>query len=222
MKHVYWVLVASLCLVGAAAAEKIPAGAGVFSPETDCLTEGYEPLVGEGGGVPDCNLDGVRFGPVPTADDGTVVTDVILGLDISHSWIGDLWVALLYDTDCDGTPEHQGGVLCRMEMPGCPLDGCCGCSGNLQGIYLFDDAAPSIEAIACPGTFLPGCYGPDADSPGLDVFDNLESGGCFWLKVVDGSCLDLGTVNAWAVYLHTQDISPVEASTWSRIKAGYR
>jgi hypothetical protein len=221
MKHVYWVAIVGLCLVGSAAAEKIPTGVGVLSPETDCLTAGYQSLIGQGGSVPDCDPDGVLFGPVSTPDDGTIVTDVILGLDISHSWIGDLRVALLYDTNCDGAPEHQGGVLCRLELSGCPLDGCCGCSGNLQGIYLFDDAETSIEALTCPATFLPGCYGPDADSPGLDVFDDLVSGGCFWLHVVDASCLDLGSVDSWAVYLHTQ-VSPVEASTWSRIKAGYR
>ena len=129
-----------------------------------------------------------------------------------------LW--LLYDVDCDGIAEYQGEVLCRHTLLDCPGDGCCGCSGDLSGWYGFDDTAASIEDI-CPIVFDPGCYGPDYDSVGLDVFDGLASGGCFWLWAADGAGGDATQIFEWEVYVLTE-FTPVEDMTWTNVKALYR
>jgi hypothetical protein len=149
---------------------------------------------------------GLQIGPITTVDTGTI-QDVIFFIDIDHTWIGDLRVKLRYDVECDVVVEVDGEVLCRHSLEGCPMDDCCGCSGNLAGWYGFDDTVASIEDI-CPTEFPPGCYGPDYDSSGLDVFDGLPSGGCFYLSVSDGACADVGDVYDWEVYVLTGEPEP--------------
>jgi len=165
-----------------------------------CVTAGYDYYHWDTGtAIPDDNPVGVLIGPLATTP-GSVVLDVILYVNMTHTYIGDLIIGLQYDADCDGIPETFGGVLCRQGMDGCPTGGCCGCGGDLLGWYGFDDTVESIED-ACQGPFAPGCYGPDYDSAGLDVFDGLTTGGCFWLYVVDGAEFDTGVILEWEVYV---------------------
>ena len=214
-------LVACFILTGAAFAQKPdeierPKGA----DRLDCITDGYDAYTGgTGGAVPDADPVGVTFGPLTTSGTSTI-EDVILNVDISATWIGDVRLWLLYDADCDGYADVTGELLCRHTLTGCPPDGCCGCSGNLAGWYGFDDTAASIEDD-CPSAFAPGCYGPDYDSSGLDVFDGYASGGCFLLFCADGAAGDATSIGGWEVYVLTQ-ITPVEASTWAMVKALYR
>ncbi len=169
--------------------------------------------------MPDANPAGATFGPLATAGTSTI-EDVILNVNISATWIGDVRLWLLYDMDCDGYAEVTGELLCRPGLAGCGVDGCCGCSGNLGGWYGFDDMSASIED-ACPSVFAPGCYGPDYDSSGLSVFDGYASGGCFWLFCADGAGGDATSIAGWEVYVLTA-ITPVEESTWGMVKAMYR
>ncbi|MFH1864247.1 MAG: hypothetical protein ABIK85_00055 [Candidatus Eisenbacteria bacterium] len=186
----------------------------------NCITDGYDAYTGgTGGPVPDANPVGATFGPLMTYGTSSI-EDVILNVNISATWIGDVRLWLLYDTDCDGYPEVTGQLLCRHSYAGCPADGCCGCSGNLSGWYGFDDTSASIEDL-CPSVFAPGCYGPDYDSSGLDVFDDYASGGCFWLFCADGAGGDATSIGGWEVYVLTA-ITPVEESTWGMVKAMYR
>jgi hypothetical protein len=186
----------------------------------DCITDGYDAYTGgAGGAVPDDDVNGVTFGPLATT--GTApIEDVILNVGISATWTGDVRLWLLYDTDCDGYPEVTGQVLCRHSLADCPEEDCCGCSGDLNGWYGFDDAAASIEDI-CPSVFAPGCYGPDYDSSGLSVFDGYNAGGCFWLFCADGAGGDATSISGWEVYVLTE-FTPVEEATWSLVKALYR
>lgn len=214
------VLVACLLATGVAVAQKEDNADDTDLPErVDCITDGYIAYNGPGGSIPDGDIHGAVFGLLPTAE-GDIIEDVILSVDISHTWIGDLRLWLLYDTDCDGLVEFIGQVLCRHGMEGCPPDGCCGCSGELNGLYLFDDTVPSIEDV-CPTTFDPGCYGPDFDSVGLDVFDGLPSGGCWMLWAADGADWDEGGVCQWTAYVLYEG-TPVEHSSWGSMKALYR
>ncbi len=214
-------LVACFILTGTAFAQKPDE---IWTPKgpdrLDCITDGYDAYTGgTGGDVPDDDIVGVTFGPLPTLGTATM-EDVILNVNISATWIGDVRLWLLYDTDCDGYAEVTGELLCRHNLAGCPPDGCCGCSGNLGGWYGFDDTAASIEDL-CPSVFAPGCYGPDYDSSGLDVFDGLPSGGCFWLFCADGAGGDATSIGGWEVYVLTE-ITPVEDSTWATVKALFR
>ncbi len=221
MRTMVLLVAACLLVVSAASADKPVEDVWTDAPDReDCLTEGYDAyLDGPGGSVPDGDPDGITFGPLVTTA-GHTIQDVILYVEIFQTWMGDLRVWLLYDVDCDGNAEVQGEVLCRHSLDGCPPDGCCGCSGNLVGWYGFDDTAASIEDI-CPTEFPVGCYGPDYDSSGLDVFDGMDTGGCFWLFVGDGAGGDATTIGGWEVYVLTE-ITPVEGSTWGNVKAMYR
>jgi hypothetical protein len=215
------ILLAVLLVAGTAFAGKTGENAWQSSQSRlDCLTDGYTGYTaGSGGAVPDGDPNGATFGPLPTVATGAI-TDVILFVNINQTWIGDLRVWLLYDADCDGTPETQGEVLCRHTLDGCGPDGCCGCSGNLNGWYGFDDTAASIED-GCPVEFPPGCYGPDYDAVGLNVFDGLSTGGCFYLFVGDGAGGDPTTIVDWEVYVECGQ-SPVKDTSWGKVKAQYR
>jgi len=171
-----------------------------------CDTDGYDYYHSHtGADIPDSDPAGILLGPLPTVP-GEEILDLILRVNITHTYTGDLILGLQYDADCDGTPETFGGVLCRPGLDGCPTDNCCGCSGDLFGWYGFDDGADSIEDD-CFSPFPPGCYGPDYDSIGLDVFNGLALGGCFWLFAMDGAGSDVGEVIEWEVWVRTQPVS---------------
>jgi hypothetical protein len=195
----------------------------VTTSREDCITEDYNCYTWLGTyEIPDNDPEGLLIGPMVTAP-GYTIDDVILFLDITHTWIGDLRVLLYYDADCDGVPETEGGVLCRHTLDGCPVDNCCGCGGDLNGYYGFDDAVASIED-ECPAAFPPGCYGPDYDSAGLDVFNGLASGGCFWLFVADGAGADVGELREWSVcvlpgYGAALDIKPTSCPNPINVKS---
>ena len=170
-----------------------------------CDTDGYDRYHwGTGMCISDNDPAGTLIGPLAT-DPGLEIVDLILRVNMEHTYIGDLILELLYDADCDGTPETFGGVLCRHGMDGCPTGDCCGCGGDLFGWYGFDDDADSIED-ECVGPFPPGCYGPDYDSVGLDVFNGVALGGCFWLRVTDGAAYDTGEVREWEVHVLTRPV----------------
>jgi hypothetical protein len=218
-----FVILCVVCLLGVsvASAQKVPGNnSGDMPPRIDCVTEGYDAyLGGTGGAVPDDNVDGVTFGPMST-EAGGVIQDVILQVDISATWIGDVRLWLLYDVEPDGVPDVTGELLCRHTLTGCPPDGCCGCSGNLLGWYGFDDTAASIED-QCPTQFPEGCYGPDYDSSGLGVFAGYATGGDFYLFCADGAAGDATSIGGWNVYLLTE-LTPVEEASWGHVKALYR
>jgi hypothetical protein len=221
MKALLAFLAVALLAAGTAFADKIPNDNGTqFSSRFDCPLDGYVSCFGVGGSVPDADPVGVVFGPINCPDPGATLLDVILDAELTHTWIGDARLSLLYDDDCNGVPEVEGSVLCRHQLAGCPPDGCCGCSGDLGGLYLFSDVAPSIEN-SCPTFFAPDCYGPDFDSSGLDVFDGMPQPGCWWLFAADGAGGDLYTVGEWSVHTLLETGTPTESTTWGQIKARY-
>jgi hypothetical protein len=195
-------------------------GATVSTMREHCGNENFVTLSHIGGVIPDADPAGVVFGPIQTPD-GETIEDVIFSADIDHTYIGDLRLWLLYDTDCDGLADVIGQVLCRPGLEGCPPDGCCGHEAWLDGWFTFDDAAStSIEEFPV-GEIPTDCYAPDYDSVGLSVFDGLPSGGCFWLWGADGALSDQGEVPFWEVSLLYED-TPVERSSWGSVKGIYR
>ena len=225
MKQALSVLFVGMFVVAAASAEKIPNDTPGSNVVTDCDVTGYLGYTGPGGAIPDADPNGIILGPVQTDANGDTFDDVILSVNFSHTWLGHLRMSLFYDADCDGVPEMEASVLCRVDLDGCPPDGCCGCSGDMGGTYTFDDiaSAGSIEAQGCPSFFAPGCYGPDLDSTGLDVLDGMTDGGCFWLFVQDGAGGDTGFVEVWDAYvLPGGGATPTVETSWGSVKADYR
>jgi subtilisin-like proprotein convertase family protein len=213
MKAIVCVLAVSLLLSSlAVAAERDPLKVDNASPMTvasraDCCFDDYMLFSDPADvSVPDCDPYGVWIGPLAT-EPGYEIQDVALFLDMRHTWIGDLIVYLLYDADCDGTPDATGGVLCRPDFDGCPVDACCGCGGDLDGVYEFDDAAASVEDD-CGTLFAAGCYGPDYDSPGLGAFNGFNTGGYFWLHAIDTAAGDEGTIFSWEVRILGEAATP--------------
>jgi len=213
----------SLCIVvaGSASAEKVPYHGDTTAPAGDaCATDGYKRFDGEGGAIPDCDPAGVSFSTA-TDDDGATIDDVILSAEISHTWSGDLRLWLSYDLECDGTDDvGPVAALCRAGLDGCDADGCCGCSAEIGGVYLFSDDGALPLAEDCVAV-EPGCYGVAVDSPNpLAVFDGQPKGGCFTLFAADGACADTGSVASWSVaVMNGGGGTPTEATSWSALKA---
>ena len=217
----------TMCLtfVGTAlATDKTDIGYGSEPVREDCPLDGYDVYtIEQQAAIPDDDPDGVLIGPIETAPGGTI-GDVIWGVDLEHTYTGDLRVWLYYDIDCDAVPDI-GPVagLCRAGLDGCEASDCCGCSGDLGGYYYFsDDASDPLGEFDCPDALAPGCYQTAIDSPDpLSLFDGEATGGCFWVFVADGAGLDTGTVFGATVALETGGSTPVEGVTWGEIKSTY-
>ena len=220
MRMVTGALILCLAVGGTALAQKVETeGDASVRERTDCISDGYVPHAGTGGLIPDGYASGWVFGPVHTVPND-VIQDVILSVNINHTWMGDLRLWLLYDHAGDGDSDIVGEVLCEPGLEGCEPIACCGCVGDLAGWYDFDDGAMSIED-ECPDSFAEGCYGPDHDSSGLDVFNRVQSGGYFWLFAADCQEFDEGEVVEWVVHVLYEN-TPVEESSWGSVKALYR
>jgi hypothetical protein len=216
MKTLVLVVAALLLIAGFALAEADPRKVENAAPATSTRSYGcdeedymcYLNLVNVD--IPDDDPAGVFHYPIAT-DPGYIIQDVIISANIQHTWVGDLIIYIYYDIDCDDVADVTGGILCRHGLDDCPTQDCCGCSGDLEGWYGFSDTESSIEDV-CETSIPAVCYGPDYDSVGLDVFDGLPTGGCFWLQAIDGAGGDLGTVFAWEVCILGEEIPPVEGA----------
>lgn len=161
-------------------------------------------------------------GQIDIADDGTTFADIIVDLDITHSWMGDLQMLVSYDRECDGQAEGSAYV---MNQPGLPqVSATFGCSDNLDGMYLFADKA-GIASLNddCIGdtanTFPGGCY---VSRELLGVFDGEAKGGCFTMLITDNANGDTGDVRGWSIHaLNGPPNVPTEEKSWSQIKAIY-
>ncbi len=210
-------------VAGAASAEKVPYHGDTYGPDGGCVTDGYKSFSGPGGMfIPDCDPAGVSQG-VATEDDGATIDDVILAVEMDHTWVGDLRIWLSYDMNCDGTAEAGPvAALCRPGLGTCDPDGCCGCSAGVFGVYLFSDDGGVPLAEDCVAVD-PGCYSAAIDSPNpFAVFDGMPKGGCFELFAADGACADTGSVRSWTVYVaNGGGGTPTETVSWGHLKSSY-
>jgi hypothetical protein len=211
-----------LGLAFSAGAQKIPNDSGdPVIPIQDCDITDYKGYCLPGTFL-DC--DSLLLGPMEVVDDGQTIADVVLELRIFQTWVGDLKVLLYYDVDCDGTPDvGPVSALCRPQLDGCPSDGCCGCSGDVEGSYLFSDngTVPLAEGD-CPTVLPQGCYTPAIESEyPFSVFNGLRKGGCFWLYIVDGACADPTDLFEWCVWTLNEPPTPTQETTWGQIKNIY-
>jgi subtilisin-like proprotein convertase family protein len=225
----------TMLFVGATAmsalAEKIPSQ-GPTNPTDNpgqCPTDGYKSATStQTLTIPDGNPVGVTTTQLQLPPDGTTILDVVVSLGISHTWIGDMNVALNYDHDCTPSTPPIGpvSVMCRQQLAGCPVDDCCGCDGDLGGQYVFGTNGASKEIAAdvqgCPISIPNGCYRQADESLfNFSVFSGLRKDGCWTLHLQDGALQDLGVLSGWRISVANQQTTAVEASTWGAVKAGY-
>ena len=179
--------------------------------------------------VPDVDPAGVTFGPIVLSADEMFIGHVVLELDCSHTWIGDLIVRLLYDENSDDVIDATSTVICRSgRTVSCGPSGSgagCGSNFTIGAVYRFDDTATSsLPSTGCfTGTDIPGgCYQPTGlgASP-LSVFEGRTKGGRWWLLVSDNATSDLFTMTSWAVHILNTPVA-VAPTSWGQLKVRYR
>ncbi len=122
---------------------------------------------------------------INVAGSGTIVSFDSLNLDISHTWVGDLFVTL----------EHNGTTVTILDRPGFP-ESAFGNNVDLVGEYNFMDGG---AALPTAGTAAPGAYGLDnIDGSSLADFVGQDVNGTWTLFVSDNAGGDLGQLNAWS------------------------
>jgi len=243
MKRSYstiWATLAILALAASSAwAEEVkvdnsaPSGPG-NGVQANCNLTGYKSEFQQlaGIGVPDNNAAGITVGPIVVPADGSLIADVIIDLSMTHSWVGDVIVAIGYDELCDGAVDAQSIVMCRPRGTQVAANAPCGaattgfgCAGDLTtaSTLLFDDsAAAAVADGVCPNPIPAGCYkpSPQGGSP-LAVFRNLRKGGCWYMNVSDRAGGDLGTLLSWSVHILNQTQIGVSQADWGTVKRLY-
>jgi cysteine-rich repeat protein len=131
-------------------------------------------------------------------DNPTIIEDLNVLIQISHTWVGDLSVKL----------SKQGGpeALLIIDRPGLqppdpPPGSCCGCSGNNIDAILNDEAADPVEDECAPtvptiqGELIPG----DPPGPLLAQLEGLELCGTWELNAADHAGQDSGFLSNWCL-----------------------
>lgn len=223
-------------LASALAAAAI-ATAGASSARAQCNTAGYNSVTENfptPQDIPDADPLGIVLGPFATAADGQFFTDVIFGLKLNHTYVGDLVIDVTYDLTCDGSPEYSSRLVCRPLSEGTCISGetvTFGCGANAQcaNNYMFSDAGTEemggtpASCNLVTGIVPSGCYRPSpiADLP-LSVFDGKPKGGCFRMQVADHAAVDVGSVCQWSLFYTAEGPVPTAGTTWGQLKTRYR
>ena len=138
--------------------------------------------------IPD-NSPGMGVSSDLAVTDQGLILDLIVGVGITHTWVGDLIVTL--------THVDTGTAVTIIDRPGVPISSF-GCSRNDISAFLADAAATPVEtecADATPtidGTFIP-------NNP-LSAFDGEDLGGTWRLTVTDNALPDTGFLEEWALH----------------------
>lgn len=145
---------------------------------------------------------------ITVPDDGSVVGDVDVGIQLTHSWPGDLRVRV----------EHLGTTVQLIVQPGDPFDTpndmAPGCSGSGYNIVLDDEGTGGPIEDSCAG--MGGGMGPLQSPPNyvpnelLSAFDGMPAGGDWTITAED---VDLfsggeGTFENWSLIITTPGESP--------------
>lgn len=111
-------------------------------------------------------------------------------LDISHTWVGDLYVEVRHKT-----PNDYACVL--IDRPGVPQS-TFGNADDLDGVYAFSDGfAPIPEAAGVSGVIPAGTYGPAAGQTIRRMVS--DSFGEWSLLISDEAGGDAGVLRSWSM-----------------------
>jgi cysteine-rich repeat protein len=148
--------------------------------------------------IPDGNVAGVTT--TFTVPDSGTIQDLNLGLNISHTWNGDLIVRL----------THGATTVTVIDRPGVPASQF-GSNDNGYNIVLDDEGTgAAIEGIELSGSsstvISPPSYTPN--NP-LSAFDGMDKAGLWTLFVSDSVTPDSGSIVSWTLHISNQG-EPVE------------
>jgi hypothetical protein len=139
--------------------------------------------------IPDENPNGVLTGPISIPGDGRAIEHVVLEIEISHSYAGDLTAWLMYDADNDGAYDAETPIELYLARPGsCASPPMWGHPVVLDDRYFFQHEE---EAAALDGW----------DVGTFTSFRGLNRGGSFYLRIVDAGDGGDGVVRSWAVHV---------------------
>ena len=118
---------------------------------------------------------------------GGAITDINVGLDIAHTWVGDMSITI---TSPDDT------TVTIYDRPGVPAS-TFGCSGNDVFAALDDEAGSPVEDECADAT--PTISGGFIPNNALSAFDGLSANGVWTVEVTDNAGGDNGFLNDWSL-----------------------
>ncbi|MEO8671243.1 MAG: hypothetical protein ABI411_08000 [Tahibacter sp.] len=164
-------------------------------------------------GAPSCgvnNLGEARVVEFNVSGLTIPVFKIKLGMNLTHTWRGDLIVALAAP---GGTPSKIVFSLTGSNVP----NGC-GSNGTLNGLYTFTDTATQdwwqfASGLTPPGDYLasePGGFNPGGAPTALSTeFRNLspaQANGIWKLYIWDAGDQNTGTINAATLDVDQSDV----------------
>jgi subtilisin-like proprotein convertase family protein len=146
-----------------------------------------------GAGGTNCPVSLPDLGQVVSTFDisgcGGAVTDANVGIDMSHTWVGDL-IFTVQAPDATAVT-----IIDRPGVPGSTF----GCSGNNIFAVLDDAAAFPVENQCAGG--IPTINGTYAPNNTLSALNGSPGNGTWTLTVSDNAGADTGTLNDWSLEL---------------------
>jgi len=139
--------------------------------------------------IPDGDTDGVSQ-DITVPNTGSI-TDINLSLDISHTYVGDLFISL----------SHGGSTVVLLDRPGFPASNF-GCNRNNIDCTFDDQSSNGKVEDICNNTNP--TYSGDYQSEGsLAVFNGMDPSGVWTIFVSDAETPDPGTLNDWCLDITT-------------------
>ena len=142
---------------------------------------------GAGGAIPD-NDPVVGFSSTINVPDSFTIGDVDFGIDVAHTWTGDLIVTL----------EHGGVTATMVDRAGVPAISTFGCpEDNWAGVVIDDEGAGGamedqcLENLTSPPNYTP--------ASALSAFDGMDAAGDWTMTITDNAAADTGSVNSWSL-----------------------
>ena len=136
--------------------------------------------------VPKAILDLETITSVLNVGSHTIVGDLEVRVNLTHTWDGDLRISLV-------SPNNTTVMLVNRRG---------GSGDNFTNTDFDDEAATAITSGSAPFT---GRYRPEQS---LSAFDGQDSFGAWTLRIEDAADIDIGTLLSWSITVRTAIPSP--------------